>query len=155
MVYTEIKIRNGKRYYYRVISIRIGNKVSKKREYLGVDLPKSNLLLKEKKADKNFNLLIKNRKKEIIEYIKPKIIKVLKRYGIKRASLIGSYARGEQRKNSDVDVLIEPPKGLGFGFVGIALDLEKALKRKVDLITYKGISPYLKKYILEDEVRII
>ncbi|MEK6933177.1 MAG: nucleotidyltransferase family protein [Nanoarchaeota archaeon] len=87
--------------------------------------------------------------------IKPKIIKILKKYGVKKASLFGSYVRGEQRRNSDIDILIEPPKGMGLEFVGMALDLEEGLKRKVDLVTYKGINPHLKKYILEDEVKII
>ena len=44
---------------------------------------------------------------------------------------------------------------MGFGFVSIAFDLEKALGKNVDLLTYKGISPYLKKYILEDEVKVL
>ena len=155
MAYTEIKERNGRKYYYRVMSIRNDNRVFKKRLYLGTSLIKRDLQLREKKADEKFNLTIKNRKKEVINALKPGIIKILKRYKVKRAGLFGSYARGEQRKNSDVDILIEPPKGMGLEFVGMALDLEKELKRKVDLVTYRGINPHLKKYILEGEVRII
>ncbi|MEA3329347.1 MAG: Fic family protein [Nanoarchaeota archaeon] len=57
MVYTEIKEKNKKKYYYRVLSIRKGNKVNKKRIYLGVNLEKSKLTEKEKGADNNLQLL--------------------------------------------------------------------------------------------------
>ncbi len=83
------------------------------------------------------------------------IIPILKRRGIKRAGIFGSYARGEATKKSDVDILIQAPHGMGFGFVGVQLELEEKLGKKVDLITYKSINPYLKKYILSDEVRIL
>lgn len=63
--------------------------------------------------------------------------------------------RGEQTKKSDIDIIVEPPKGIGFGFVGIQTELEKTLGKKVDLLTYKGLSPYLKKDILKEEVRIL
>lgn len=44
---------------------------------------------------------------------------------------------------------------MGLGFVGMKLELEEKLGKKVDLLTYKSIHPYLKKYILDGEVRII
>ena len=52
MVYTEIKEKNGRKYYYRVLSVREGSKVQKKRVYLGVDLVKEQLSEKEGEADK-------------------------------------------------------------------------------------------------------
>jgi len=57
MVYTEIKEINGRKYYYRVLSIRKGRKVSKRRVYLGADLEKSKILDKENEADKDLMLL--------------------------------------------------------------------------------------------------
>lgn len=153
MVYTEIKERNGKKYFYRVISIRKGKKVSKKRKYLGLNLPKNKLFLKEQEADKN--LIINKKRNLFLDKIKPKIIKILKKNKIKKAGIFGSYARGEQKKNSDIDILIEPPKGMGFGFAGLQIELSEKLNKKVDLVTYKGISPYLKDRILKQEIRII
>ena len=94
MAYTEIKERNGRKYYYRVMSIRNDNRVFKKRLYLGTSLIKRDLQLREKKADEKFNLTIKNRKKEVINALKSGIIKILKRYKVKRAGLFGSYAKG-------------------------------------------------------------
>lgn len=87
--------------------------------------------------------------------IKAKIIKILKKNGIKKASIFGSYARGEQNKKSDIDILIQPKKNMGFEFFGLGEELEEKLGKKVDLLTYKSIHPYLKEYILRDEVRIL
>ncbi len=87
--------------------------------------------------------------------IKPEIVRILKHYGIKKAGIFGSYARGDQKKSSDVDILVEPKKGMGYEFFGLAMELEEKLGKKVDLISYNSISPYLKEYILKDEVRII
>lgn len=93
--------------------------------------------------------------KKQLNTLKKKIIPILKKNHVLKAGIFGSYARGETKKRSDVDILIEPPKGIGLGFVGIKLELEEKLGKKVDLLTYKSIHPYLKKYILDDEVRII
>jgi len=152
MVYTEIKKLNGKVYYYRVRSIRKGEKFKKKRVYLGKNLNEKELCKKIEEADKE---LIKNRAAKEIEKIKSKIIRILKKNNVKKAGIFGSYVRGEQKKNSDIDILIEPPKGIGFGFVGIQFELENKLKKKVDLVSYNGLSPYLKSKILSQEVRII
>ena len=90
-----------------------------------------------------------------IQRIKKQIVPILKKYKVKRAGIFGSYARGEQKRNSDIDIIIKPPKGMGFGFVGIQMELEKKLRKKVDMVTYKYLSPYLRDKILENEVRAI
>ena len=89
--------------------------------------------------------------------IKLKVKKVLKKYGIKKAGLFGSFVRGEQKKNSDIDILVEiTDKNMSLlGFARIKVDLEDVLKKKVDLVEYKLIRPELKKIILKEEVRII
>ncbi len=69
MVFTEIIERNGKKYYYRVKSVRKKGKVEKERVYLGVDLDKKDLFNLEEKADKELmylnNLLTDNEIKEL------------------------------------------------------------------------------------------
>ena len=151
MVYTEIKKNKKNKYFYRVRSIRKGKRFSKKRIYLGANLSKEELAEKEKQADKKLleEVIYRN-----IEKIKPKIINILKKYHVKKAGIFGSYAVGEQKKDSDIDILIEPPKNMGFKFVGLEIQLTKALKKKVDLVSYNGISPYLKSKILDQEIRI-
>ena len=152
MVYTEIKEKNGKKYYYRVRSIREGKKFKKQRVYLGRDLTKRELVLKENAADDKLNI---QKKSDSLNKLISKIKKILKKNKIKRAGIFGSYALGEQKKGSDIDILVEPPKGIGFGFAGIQFELENKLKKKVDLVSYNGLSPYLKSKILNQEIRII
>ena len=94
---------------------------------------------------------MKNKK---IEEIKKKIIPILKKNKVVRAGIFGSYARGEEKKNSDVDILIDINVSL-LELVGLEIELKKILKKKVDLLTYRGISPYLKDRILNEEIRII
>ena len=152
MPYTEIKKRNENTYYYRVISVRFNKKVAKKRIYLGKNLNSEELFKKETNADKN---LLKEKINKNISKIRTKMLKVLKKYKIKKASIFGSYVRGEQKKDSDIDILVKPAKKMGLEFVGMALELEDKLGKKVDLVTYKSIHPLLKKKILSEEVRII
>jgi len=156
MVYTEVrKIKKGK-YYYRVLSIRKNNKVSKKRVYLGVNLDKEKLKDKEKEADeKLLDKKIKLNKE--IEKIKSKIIPLLKKNKVTRAGIFGSYARGGQRKDSDIDIVvnIDDKKMSLIGFIGLIRLLEEALNKKVDLVEYSAIKPLIKESILNEEVKIL
>ena len=91
-----------------------------------------------------------------IELIKKKIMPILKKNKVVRAGIFGSYARGEQKKNSDVDILVEIKKRISlFDFAGIKIELEEKLGKKVDLVEYKIINPRIRENILNSEVRII
>ncbi len=155
MAYTEIKERNRKKYYYRVRSIRKDSKVLKRRIYLGKDLSKDKLLMQEQSADRKLNISKQKVQLGPINKFIPKIKRVLIKNHIKKAGIFGSYVRGEQKKNSDIDILIKPTKNMGFRFFGLQLDLEEALGKRVDLLSYKGIHPGLKQKILREEIRII
>ena len=87
-----------------------------------------------------------------IQSIKTKIIPILENQDVSKAAVFGSYAIGEARQNSDVDLLIEfrTRKSL-FDIVGLKLELEKVLKKEVDLLTYKSIHPLLKNIILNEQ----
>lgn len=152
MPYTEIKKRNSRKYFYRVVSVREGDKIKKKRKYLGVDLNSGSLSEKEAEADK---MLVLEKKDKSFEKIKSKILPILKKNNVKKAGIFGSYSKGLQKKNSDIDIVIEPPKKAGFGFVEIKFELEDKLGKKIDLITYKSIHPLLRKKILSEEERIL
>jgi len=129
MVFTEVRNINGRKYYYRVISARNGKKVSKKRVYLGSELSNPDILAREIEADKI--LLSKDLdKNKQVERIKSKIIKVLKKNKVVRAGVFGSYSRGEQKKGSDIDIVVEiNDKNMSLlGFIGLNLKLEKILR---------------------------
>lgn len=83
------------------------------------------------------------------------IIPILQTYKIKKAALFGSYARGNFDDRSDVDILIELPKDMGLSFFTLKHTLEDKLQKKVDLVTYAGISPYLKKDILRHQIPLL
>ena len=92
---------------------------------------------------------------ELIE-IQKKVVPLLKKYGVVRAGIFGSYARGEQKKGSDIDMLIKVKRGISLlDLVDLEKVLELKLSKKVDLLTYGGIHPMLKERILHDEVKII
>jgi len=91
-----------------------------------------------------------------LENIKKKAIPILKEAGVTQSSIFGSYARGEAKKKSDVDILVDFPRGKGlFEFVGLQQELEETLGRKVDLVTYDSLHPLLKDRILAEQIRIL
>ena len=83
--------------------------------------------------------------------IRKKTKSVFQAYDVRFAGLFGSYARGQQDKKSGVDiaVILGPDIGL-FEFVGLKLDLKKALKKPVDLVTYRTMYPYVKRAVKRD-----
>ena len=83
------------------------------------------------------------------------IIPILQKYGVRKASMFGSYARGTYDEKSDIDILIEPPDGMGLSFVRLKRELEETLNKKVDLVTFNGVSKYLIKYIMADQKSIL
>lgn len=66
-----------------------------------------------------------------------------RRYPIQRLALFGSWARGEAREDSDVDVLLEVDPSIGLRFVELGDDLELALGRRVDLVSRRSIKQSL------------
>lgn len=92
-----------------------------------------------------------------ITKIKNKIRKILKRNKVVRAGIFGSYARGDAKKKSDIDILVKiNDKNMSLlGFIHLKHEIEDALGRKVDLVEYAAIKPLIKGRILAEEVRII
>jgi len=88
--------------------------------------------------------------------IKEKILNALKQNDVKRAALFGSVVRGELSDESDIDILIEfkGRKSL-LDLVGLKLELEEMLKRKVDVLTYNSLHPLLKDRILREQEVIL
>jgi len=84
--------------------------------------------------------------------VKRQITPTLKAHAIKKAAVFGSFAKGEMKKNSDIDILIEfmGEKSL-FDLIDLKFKLEDILKRKVDVLTYNSLHPLLKDIILNEQ----
>lgn len=90
-----------------------------------------------------------------LEYIKKKIRPILRKYGIKKAGIFGSSARGESVVN-DLDLLVKIDKKISLlEFIGIQQELEDELGMKVDLVEYDAIKPALKDDILREEEPVL
>jgi uncharacterized protein len=70
--------------------------------------------------------------------------------GVRRIGLFGSYLRGEQRSDSDIDLLaeFEPGRKTFDAFIELALFLETVLQHRVELVTMESLSPYIGPHIL-------
>ena len=83
-------------------------------------------------------------------------VPILRNYAVRRAGLFGSVVRGTLGPESDIDVLVEMPKGASLlDLAGLGLELEQALGRKVDVLTYRSLHPQLRDRILAEQVRIL
>jgi predicted nucleotidyltransferase len=70
--------------------------------------------------------------------------------GVMRIALFGSYARGDQRRGSDLDILVEFRKGMKTfdNYMDLKFFLEKMFGRKVDLVVKEAVKPALRRSIL-------
>lgn len=89
---------------------------------------------------------------EDIERIIQKNKKELKeKYGLKEIGIFGSYIKGEQDENSDIDMLVEVERPMGFvKFIKLENYLSQILGIKVDLVTKKALKPYIGRQILQE-----
>lgn len=93
---------------------------------------------------------------EKLKKIEKIIVPTLKRNGVVRVGIFGSFVRGEAKKSSDVDILIrfKGRKSL-LDLAKLEIELEKKLRRKVEVLTYDSIHPLLKERILKEQVVVI
>jgi len=76
------------------------------------------------------------------------------RFKVKSIAVFGSYVRGEQTPESDIDIIVEFQEPVGFLFIHLADFLEEILGIKVDLLTPEAIKPNRRKYIMEELVYV-
>lgn len=89
---------------------------------------------------------------QILKDYQNRILPLLRRYQVSKAAFFGSLVDGRFRPDkSDVDILILPPPGMSLlDFIGLKQEMEDRLKKSVDLVSYNGLSPYLKDNILSE-----
>jgi predicted nucleotidyltransferase len=90
-------------------------------------------------------------KEDIFQLIRQNEEKI-RSLGVRRIGLFGSFIRGEQRPDSDVDLLVdfEPRRKTFDHFMELSFFLEEALLRRVELVTPESLSPHLKPHILSE-----
>ena len=83
------------------------------------------------------------------------VLEVLERHGIRSARVFGSVARGDDRDDSDVDLLVELPPNTGLLSVArIEAELEAILETTVDLVSAKGLKPRVRSRVERDLVAL-
>ena len=99
------------------------------------------------------NLLGIKRENPVIKKMRDAFPSIRDTYGIRKIGIFGSYARGEQNRNSDVDILVDFTEGNATfdNFMALAEDLENLLEKRVDLLTLSGVDRYIRSRV-ESEV---
>lgn len=73
------------------------------------------------------------------------------KYHVKKIGIFGSFVRGEQKKGSDLDILVEFETPIGFfDFIRLENLLSRSLRKKVDLVSRRAIKPAVKKEIIKE-----
>ena len=91
--------------------------------------------------------------REEIQRQRDTLLRIAGRHGATNLRLFGSVARGEERPDSDVDLLIDLGPERGFSdCLGLAEELEALLHRRVDLVLSRSLSPHFRPFI-EAEAR--
>jgi predicted nucleotidyltransferase len=84
-----------------------------------------------------------------LEEIKEKAVPVLEEAGITKSALFGSYVRGDQKEDSDIDILVRfPDSATLLDVVRLKRKLTQQLQKDVDIVSYNAISPLIKDSIL-------
>ena len=93
---------------------------------------------------------------EIKETLKEKLPEIKEKYGVKNLYIFGSYVRGEQTPESDIDILVEFEKGKKIfdNYMDLKFYLEELFGKKVDLIIKEAVKPRLKKYIYKEAISV-
>ncbi len=98
-----------------------------------------------------------NTRDEIIEFLKNNRKFLLTQYHVTKIGLFGSFARNEQKPDSDVDLIIEIEDGTQNIYdlkISLKNYLSKAFKRSVDIAREKYLKPYAKEDILKDTLYV-
>lgn len=89
--------------------------------------------------------------KEIRQKLNNQLPLLKDKYHVKKMGVFGSFARGEQKRGSDLDILVEFDSPIGFfDFVRLENLLSRTLRKKVDLVSKKAIKPAVKKEIIKE-----
>ena len=90
---------------------------------------------------------------QLIREKRDEIQRVAAKHGARNVRVFGSVARGDAREDSDIDILVDiGPETSSWFPAGLVLELEEILGCKVEVVTEKGLNPYLKDRVLQEAV---
>jgi uncharacterized protein len=93
-------------------------------------------------------------KQQILEK-RSEIFAIAAKHGAYNIRIFGSVVRGEERADSDIDFLIDAGPCTSSWFpAGLIIDLEKILGRHVEVVTEKGLNPFIREYVLSEAVPV-
>ena len=87
-----------------------------------------------------------------IEILRNHEQEIKRRFAVRRIGLFGSFVRGEETKESDIDILVEFEDPTFRNFMNLAFYLEDIFSRRVDLLTPEGISHRIRPYVEREVV---
>ena len=91
--------------------------------------------------------------RQILQAKRDEILNIAAKHGARNIRLFGSTVRGEDTPSSDVDLLVDTGPTTSSWFpAGLILDLEHILGRRVEIVTEKGLNPYLREHVLREAV---
>ena len=89
----------------------------------------------------------------ILQKYRKEILALAMRHGAGNVRVFGSLARGEEREDSDLDLLVTLGEGRSLlDLVGLKQDLKDLVRRPVDVVTERALSPYLRERVLSEAI---
>ena len=95
--------------------------------------------------NRDIQLILQERKNYLVE-----------KFGVIEIAIFGSYARCEQRKNSDIDIIVDFKEGWKTfdNYMDLKFYLEELFGKKVDLMIKSAINPRIKPFIIEEAIYV-
>ena len=93
--------------------------------------------------------------RELLRSKRAEILEIAARHGARKVRVFGSVARGTARRSSDIDFLVEMEEGRSLlDHAALILDLERLLKRSVDVASERGLRRLVRKKVLKDAIAV-
>jgi predicted nucleotidyltransferase len=93
--------------------------------------------------------------RQLLRTKRKQILEIAARHGARKVRVFGSVARGTTQRGSDIDFLVEMDEGRSLlDHSALILELERLLKRPVDVASERGLRPSLRKEVLKDAIAV-